>query len=153
MLFLLFQLGEDRYALSAGDVVVVLPLLRIKQIPQSPPGVLGVCNYHGSPVPVIDLSVLALGTPARARFSTRLVLVRYPDAAGASRLLGLIAEKATETLRRNPTDFVPAGVANDHAPYLGPVAADARGLVQWIHVERLLPAAVRDVLFREPLAV
>ncbi len=38
----------------------------IKQIPQAPPGVAGVFNYRGAPVPVIDLSELALGRPARA---------------------------------------------------------------------------------------
>ena len=75
--------------------------------------------------------------------------MNYPDATGAKRLLGLIAEKATETLRREPGDFVASGVKSDGAPYLGPVAHDARGLIQWVEVDKLLPAAVREVLFRQ----
>jgi chemotaxis-related protein WspB len=151
MLFLQFQLGKDRYALDSGRVVEVLPLLGIKQIPQAPAGVAGAFNYRGKPVPVIDLSELALGRPARLHMSTRIIVVRYPDGNGIQHELGLIAEKATETVRRDPADFTDSGVINDGAPYLGPVATDPNGLVQWIEVTKLLPAAVRDVLFRQPL--
>jgi chemotaxis-related protein WspB len=146
MLFLLFELGEDRYALDARRIAEVLPLVRIKRIPRAPEGVAGVIDYHGSPVPVIDLSLLALGRPARQRLSTRIVVVRYPD--GGDHLLGLIAERASETLRREPSDFSDSGVTSEAAPYLGPVTRDGRGLVQRVEVERLLPAAVRERLFR-----
>jgi chemotaxis-related protein WspB len=151
MLFLQFQLGKDRYALDSSQVVEVLPLLGIKQIPQAPAGVAGAFNYRGKPVPVIDLSELALGRPARLHMSTRIIIVRYPDGNGTQHLLGLIAEKATETVRRDPADFADSGVVNDGAPYLGPVATDPNGLVQRIEVTQLLPAAVRDVLFKQPL--
>jgi chemotaxis-related protein WspB len=149
MLFILFQLGRDCYALDAAQVVEVLPLVRMKKIPRAPAGVAGVFTYRGAPVPVLDLSELALGRPAHARLSTRLLLVHFPDATGTKRLLGLIAEKATETLRREPGDFVAAGVRSDGAPYLGPVAHDPRGLIQWIEVDKLLPAPVRAALFEQ----
>src|SRR5580704_10118120 len=152
MLFLLFQLGQDRYALDTSRVAEVLPLVDITRIPQAPPGVAGLFNYRGVPVPVIDLSQLTIGRPAKSRLNTRIVLVHYPDGAGGTRLLGLIAEKVTETLRRGKADFVATGVTSDRVPYLGPVATDARGLMQWIDVESLLPASVRDVLFTTPLA-
>jgi len=151
MLFLQFQLGKDRYALDSSQVVEVLPLLGIKQIPQAPAGVAGAFNYRGEPVPVIDLSQLALGRPARLHMSTRVIIVRHPDGDGAQHLLGLIAEKTTQTLRRDPKDFTDSGVGNDAAPYLGPVATDAEGLIQWIEVSKLLPASVREILFKQPL--
>jgi len=150
MLFLLFQLGEDRYALDTGRVVEVLPLVGITPIPKAPAGVAGLFNYRGAPVPAIDLSQLTMARPARSRLNTRIVLVHYPDGRGKTRLLGLIAEKVTETVRRDPADFVASGVTTDRAPYLGPVATDARGVMQWIDVEWLLPASVRDVLFTLP---
>ena len=49
MLFLLFQLGKDRYALEASRVVEVVPLLALKQLPQAPKGVAGIFNYRGPP--------------------------------------------------------------------------------------------------------
>jgi chemotaxis-related protein WspB len=148
MLFLVFRLGRDRYALDAGQVAEILPLVDIKHIPHAPPGVAGVLNYRGTPVPVIDLSQLTLGRPAERRLSTRIILAYYLPKDGEKRLLGLIAEKATETMRREAADFIPSGITNDRAAYLGPVATDARGLVQWIDVAKLVPDSVRDVLFK-----
>ena len=130
MLFLVFQLGRDRYALDATRVAEVLPLVGIKTIPHAPAGVAGVVNYRGAPVPVIDLSLLTLGRPAQTCLSTRIVVVHQAGQGGEERVLGLIAEKATETVRRDAGDFVPSGVANRDAPYLGPVASDERGLMQ-----------------------
>jgi len=152
MLFLLFQLGNDRYALEAGQVAEVLPLVSLKQIPQAPPAVAGVFDFRGEPVPVVDLSQMARGCPARCRLSTRIILVHYPDGNGDQRLLGLIAERVTETIRRDPSDFVVSGVALDAAPYLGPLATDARGLIQRVDVDQLLTSAVRDLLFQQTVA-
>jgi chemotaxis-related protein WspB len=152
MLFLLFQLGQDRYALDVGQVAEVLPLVSLKQIPQAPPAVAGIFDFRGEPVPVIDLSQTALGRSAQPRLSTRIILANYPDGDGGKRLLGLMAERVTETLRRDPADFVDAGINTDNAPYLGPVATDARGMIQWIEVDQLLTPAVRDLLFKQPVA-
>ncbi len=67
MLFILFQLGSDRYALPAGQVAEVLPLVALKALLGAPAGVAGLIDYRGTAVPVIDLSALALGRPAALR--------------------------------------------------------------------------------------
>ena len=152
MLLLLFHLGNDHYALDAAQVAEVLPLVGIRRIPQAPPGVAGIFDCRGVPVPVIDLSQLMLGRPVARCLSTRIIVVDYPDQSGGLRRLGLIAEQVTETMRREQTDFVDAGVNNEGASYLGPVAAGARGLVQWVEVSKLLPQSVQDVLFRQAVA-
>jgi chemotaxis-related protein WspB len=151
MLFLLFQLNKEYYALEAGQVREVLPLVGMKEIPHSPSGVAGIFNYRGTPVPAIDLSDLTLGRPAQRLLSTRIILVNYAGPGGEKHLLGLIAEKATETLRREPDEFKTSGVTNRDTPYLGPVATDTRGFIQWIKVDQLLPATVRDLLFKQPV--
>jgi chemotaxis-related protein WspB len=147
MLFLLFRLGQDRYALEAAQVAQVIPLVDVKKIPHAPLGVAGVFNFRDAPVPLIDLSQLALGRPAQVRLSTRIVLVRYPDAQGKARLLGLVAEQATETVRLEPGEFRDAGVTAEGAPYLGPVLTAPDGLIQWIDADKLLSASVREALF------
>lgn len=153
MLFLLFRLGKDRYAIDVRQVVEVLPLIAVKRIPQAPPAVSGALNYRGRTVPLIDLNQLALGRPAEPRLSTRIVMVNYPDGSGQSRLLGLLAEHVTDTMSCAAGDFKDSGVSVPGAPYLGPVATDAQGLVQWIQIDQLLPAAVRDLLFQSPVEV
>jgi len=144
MLFLLFHLGSDRYALPASRVLEVLPLVELKKIPQAPPGVAGVFNFHGKAVPVLDLNEFLLGRPAGLRLSTRIILANYRD-----RILGIIAEQATETMRRDESDFVESGVTMGDAPYLGPVVTDAGGVIQRVEIEQLLPESVSELLFRE----
>ena len=150
MVYLLFHIGADRYALGAAEIAAVEPLVRLKRIPQAPQGVAGVADYHGQPVPVVDLSAMALGQPVEPSLSTRLVLVHYRcPGEEEPRLLGLLAEKATETARYEESDFQDPGVAADGTPYLGPVVHDARGIVQRVEAGRLLSAEVRDALWRQ----
>jgi chemotaxis-related protein WspB len=147
-LYLLFQLGGDRFALDVHGIAEVLPLVRLKRIPKAPSGVAGVFDYRGVPVPVVDLSQLVLGRATEDRLSSRIVLVDYTTAGSVERRqLGLLVEKATETLRRDPAEFVAAGVSSKAAPYLGAVSADAAGFVQLLDVQRLLPSAVREALY------
>jgi chemotaxis-related protein WspB len=150
VLFLIFQLGTDHYALEATDVVEVLPLVTTKQIPGATPGVAGVFSYHGQAVPAIDLAEMALGVPAQRRMSTRIIVTRYAD-QGESHLLGIIAEQATDTMRRFSTDFIETGVSADGTPYLGPVTRWKEKIVQRVNVDRLLTDAVRGQLFRQPM--
>ncbi|HWH70798.1 MAG TPA: chemotaxis protein CheW [Candidatus Sulfotelmatobacter sp.] len=153
MLFLLFQLGQDRYALETSRVVEVVPLLELKRLPQAPQGVAGIFNYRGQPVPAVDLCALTLGTPASECLSTRIIIVRYPGEAGTSHLLGLIAEHATEILRREAKDFVPPGLTVGAAPYLGPVLMAPQGPIQFIDERRLLSEPLRRLLFAPPPAL
>ncbi|SFB10909.1 chemotaxis-related protein WspB [Collimonas sp. OK607] len=147
MLFLLFQIDKDYYALDTRQVAVVLSLVNLKQMPATAPWVAGVFTYRGQSVPVIDLSLLALGRPALRRLSTRMVLVHYPVPGGGNRLLGLVLEKASEIMRREPSEFRDSGLDHGNAPYLGPVTDDARGLIQAVRIQDLLPPDVRAQLF------
>ncbi len=135
MLFVLFQLGENRCAIEAKRVAEVLPLMPVKPLPPAPPEVAGVLSYRGVPLPVIDLSRVTLGRPAAERLSTRILVIQC---SGGKRV-GFIAERANETMQREPADFAPTGV--NAAAYLGPVAEDARGFVQWIDPDRLIDGA------------
>ena len=141
-LFLVFYIARERYALSATDVVEVLPRLPLKPIARAPVWVAGVFAHRGQMVPVIDISAMAFGHEAVARTSTRLVLVNF-----RGKLLGLMLEQANATLRCDPNDFQPYGLDNRDAPYLGPVRQDAQGLLQWVRVDDLLSPAVCELLF------
>jgi len=172
MLYLLFQIGHDRYALEASHAVEVIPLLALKKIPQAPRGVAGIFNYRGQPVPALDLCELTFGHPATERLSTRIIVVRYSREPGVesrvgsrvesresraglaldprpSTLFGIIAEHATEMMRRDERDFVDSGVKVRAAPYLGPVLMDHKGVIQLLHAQHLLGEGVRELLFTE----
>jgi chemotaxis-related protein WspB len=147
MLFLLFQLGQDRYALEANLVVEVLPLVALKALPGAPRGVAGLIDYRGTPVPVIDVSALALGVAAVSRVSTRLLIVRFSSAQGGECSIGLIVERATEMLKCAAGDFRATGVETSGAPYLREVIRDRQGLIQRVDVAAMLGEELRAALF------
>lgn len=147
MLFLVFQLDAERYALDTATVTAVLPRVELRRLPQAHAAVAGVFDYRGEVVPVIDLCALALQRPARDAMSTRIVLADYLDRSGGARRLGLLAERVVDTVRLPEEAFAPSGVDQPQARYLGPVARDAHGLLQRIGVRELLPEAVHDLLF------
>lgn len=147
-LFLLFRIGEERYALEAVEIAEILPRLPLRAIAHAPHWVAGVFPHRGQVVPVIDVSALTFGQAASTRTSTRLVLVHYrPDAERPELLLGLILEQATDTLRCPRSEFKAYGLDNRQAPYLGPVRESEAGLLQWIRVQELLSDPVRELLY------
>ncbi|MFI8375071.1 chemotaxis protein CheW [Pseudomonas helleri] len=141
-LFLVFYIGDERFALPATDVVEVLPRLPLKPVAHTLIWVAGVFSHRGQMVPVIDISAMTFGQASVARTSTRLVLVNY-----RGHVLGLMLEQASDTVRCDPAEFQPYGVDNHDAPYLGPVRKDHLGLLQWLSVDDLLSPAESALLF------
>ena len=141
-LFLVFYIGDERFALPATEVVEVLPRLPLKPLAHTPVWVAGVFSHRGQMVPVIDISAMTFGQHSVARTSTRLVLVNH-----RGQVLGLMLEQASDTLRCDPAEFQPHGVDNHDAPYLGPVHKDQHGLMQWLSVDDLLSPAESALLF------
>jgi chemotaxis-related protein WspB len=149
MLFLVFQIGDDRYALETSRVVEVVPLVELQRLPTPPKGIAGLINYRGRSVPAADLSELTLKRPSAELLSTRIIIIHYPDASGTSHLLGLIAEHATELLRADPDRFLSSNVKLNRAPFLGPVFSDARGSIHLLHETALLPPSVQESLYQQ----
>lgn len=148
MLFLLSLVKDARYAVSALDVVEVVPRVELLAIPKAPAFVAGLLNYRGVAVPVLDLCILMHGQPCAAVFGSRIVLVHYRHQPSTPRVLGLIVARVTETLERAPEEFLPSTISGAATPYLAEVTPYRDGLVQRIDIERLLPPEVHSILFQ-----
>lgn len=128
MLYLLFNLGKDVYALPAGRIVQLLPNLPPKAIRGAPPAIAGSLSYRGQFLPIIDLVKLETGTPAVDRMSTRIIVTEVPIAERIMKV-GLVLENATQTFECDPGEFKP-------------FASSPRGLVQLLDPNTLLPAHI-----------
>ena len=153
-LYLLLRLGADRNAIDADSVVEVLPIVRFKHIPCAPAGVVGMMSFRGSALPVVDLSMIAFGTPTPARMMTRIVVVRYEPAANGDEagLLGLIVPEVMQTSHFDADQFEAVGIRNDRAPYLGPVLTTSEGVLQQVLIPALLTEELRNALFQNVIA-
>ncbi len=148
---LIFHIGQDRYGLALRALVRVLPVLRLKSLPLAPPYVAGLLDFHGDPVPVIDLTRLAGLEPAAPCFDTRIVLVDYATPDGAVHLLGLLAQRVRGVQELAEATLAEAGVAG--ASFLGRVAGDDGGMIQLVELAQLLPASVCAILFQPPALI
>jgi chemotaxis-related protein WspB len=145
-LFLTFRAGTNRYALEARRVIEVVPWVALRPIPGAPDTIPGFLNYRGMCVPVVDLCLLLGGTRCRQRLSARLILTSIRSSDRRERVVGLLAERVTETISREETDFTQPGLCAGPAAQHGLLAPAANGFVQRIQPEVLLAGGLQSVL-------
>jgi chemotaxis-related protein WspB len=173
MLMLLCYVGDERYALESSRIVEIVPKVALKKLHHAPEYIPGLFNYRGRIIPVIDLCHLIQGHPCRPHLSTRIILVKYQQhhfsglqsrdlantllddyttieenlfSTNSPQILGLMAERVTETFKKPKTEFVDPGIRVDTAPYLGEIMTDEKGMIQFVRVEYLLPEAQQTYL-------
>ena len=138
MLMLTFSLGEDQYAISARQVVEVISLVKPQKLSQAPKYLAGLLNYRGDIIPIIDLCELLTKNQYSYKFSTRIIIVNYMSNQQKPYLLGLIAEKVTETLNIQETDLTSSRIPVNSPFYLGEIIKAQQGIILCIQVESLL---------------
>lgn len=131
-----FRVGDVRYALPVLAVREVVRPLPVVALPHPPPAVLGVADYRGAIVPVVDL---------RARFG-----VRPPETPGAKWVVARAHARHVALVVDQVTDVFGSGEQLREPPPLGPevdalsivgVVARATGLVFVLDPEALAALA------------
>lgn len=109
---MVFNLEQQRYALHLSAVERVLPMVAVSPLPKAPAIALGVINFHGAVLPVLDLRH-RLALPARDYGVTAHLLVartsRRRVAMPLDEVLGVHAVAATAVV---PPDAVLPGTAH-----------------------------------------
>jgi chemotaxis-related protein WspB len=149
MLLLSFHIGIERYSISAKNIIEILPLTQLKKIPKAPEYILGLLDYRGTPSPVIDLCKLIEARKCNKVLSSRIIMLNYTDSNKQSHILGITAEKVTETININRDEFHNNAVSPKGTPFLGEIANTEQGMVQLVEIEKLLPDDVQSILFQD----
>jgi len=148
MLLLLCYVETEKFAFDGEDVVEVIPKVKLKDLPHVPEYVAGLLNLGGTPVPVIDICRLIKAYPARNSLHTRIILLKHQFPQGDPLLLGVIAEKVTETADRDKSLFIDSGVNLKDLPFLGGILSENGPPIQLILTDKLF-AFMQGVLFKE----
>lgn len=139
-LLLLLAVADQLYAIESSAVEEVIPRVVLRPVSGSPPHRPGVFNFRGRIVPVLDVSQLIAGRACAAHLSSRIIMIR----TGNDGLVGLLAERVTDTVIKSREAFQEADGAASAQPWLGGVALDERGLIQLLRVEQLTQQALVD---------
>jgi len=137
MLALLFYVKDVMYTVKCDQIREIAPMVHLKEVPHSPPFFAGYFNFRGRIIPVIDLTQLIAGEPCRIRLSTRIILADYPSRKREGHILGLMAERVTETFRKPEDAFVPPSIRSKTDPYLGGIVMDEGRMIQYLELPRL----------------
>jgi len=149
MLWLLFQVENNRYALDSRQVTAVASMVNLRKIPQSPPFISGVFHCKNKIVPAVDLSQLLIGKPSKILYSTRIILIDVVLADKGTFTLGLIAEKVVDTVQKAETELMDSDLTIEDADYLGKFFFHEEETIQCITVDHLISESVRDVLINQ----
>lgn len=141
MLYFLFQLGEERYALAVTPVRRVLPRLLTRPLAQAPPEVVGLATFQGHPLPVLDLCQRVLGRPCEDRMSTRILVVQLR--AGQ---VGLLVEGLTRAVELPEDQFLSSGLELPSARFLGDVVRWEGSWAQRVDPEQLIGPELSQLL-------
>ena len=147
MLLLSFNVGSELYAISAKQIIEILPLTSLKSIPKAPLYVAGLLDFRGLPVPILDLCQLINDKSYNKVLSSRIILVNYIGMNYKNYTLGLIAEKATEMLDISKEDFSLSGITLEETSYLGSITNHEGKMIQYIEIDELLTDEVQGMLF------
>ena len=138
MLMLLFNLGQDRYAIETSQILEVISMVNLQKVPHVPDYVLGTFIYRGLITPVIDLRKLIQGEPCQIRLSTRIIIVNFKNAHdNKDQIRAFMVERLTENIRKQEVELADPGIKVDSASYLGKIIKDEQGMIQCICIEHL----------------
>ena len=135
----LMRLGSSRYAVDMTDVAEVAMVPEVTRLPGSGPWLLGIANWRGRMLPVLDLRPLLDAPMVPLAGSARLVVVARDDL-----VVGLVAE-AVPGVYDDPLDEVvppPPTLPVDAARLVTGQVADAHGPIAVLDVAAVL--ALRD---------
>jgi purine-binding chemotaxis protein CheW len=106
VVLVVFQIVGREHGLRVGDVVEVVRMVAATPLPQAPPWVVGVINFRGRVIPLIDVRG-RIGAPAREPdLLTPIIVVQNAQVAA-----GLVVDEVLEVLTvRSAALDVPRGV-------------------------------------------
>lgn len=127
---LTFTLGGQRYALLIDDVVEVVSMVELVQLPGTPPEVEGIANRHGSVLLILDLRRILNHEVSPVDVTTLFVVVARDE-----RMVGLIVDDVEQV------EYIPAeqlSQTSTPGKYIRGIISHEGQLVQVIAVEPLL---------------
>lgn len=148
MLLLTFQIGKERYAVRATEVIEILPLTTIRKIPQAPAYIAGMLDYRHHILPVVDLVQLTQDRQHSKVLSSRIIVMNYP-VENKNMSIGLIAEKVTDTINVSDDTLTNTKIKLPNAQYLGDVHNESGKFIQVIEIKSILTQDVQDILFQD----
>ena len=132
-IIVLFRLDEQSYALYLSAVERVIPTVEITQLPKAPDIVMGVVNFHGAIIPVINIRK-RFNLPIREiGLGDHLIIARIPN-----RLVALVVDSVTSVHELEHGQLVDTKEVFSYTDYLSGIAKVENSIVLIHDLEKFL---------------
>jgi len=123
----IFSLEGQRYALGLPAVERVLPMVEVSPLPNAPPITLGVINYHGMVIPVLDIRRRFSFPPRDYGLTAHLLVARTSRRTLAVPVDEVLGVKEVAEVAVTPPEVILPGIG-----HVAGIVALAEGLL-FIH--------------------
>lgn len=100
-----FQLKDEKFAISVAMVLKILEFQDLTPVPKAPPFLIGVLNWQGSLLPVIDLN-LKLGFTKTEIKQETCILVLELELDGEKTVIGCLVDRVLSVCSIDPDKVV-----------------------------------------------
>jgi chemotaxis-related protein WspB len=149
--YLQLQAGDVLCCLSLSQVQKLLSLMALTPVTDTPPYLAGVFNYHGSTVPVIDLS-LRLGQAPAVNYTCN-TMVAICKTLENDALLGLIVSAVGNVIELSRDDLQLAPQFTGKAPPFSAVYQQQQACCFVLNVDALLNSSLTDLQSVSPAEI
>jgi purine-binding chemotaxis protein CheW len=123
--YLSFRIGMQWYGINVAEVVEVLPIMKLNELPVSSPDVLGLITLRDNVVPVIDLRIRFGISEPTYLIDTPIITIRTQHG-----IVGLMVDDADNV--EIVSDDMLANNQGGDFPYVAGVAKLPKGLLMLI---------------------
>lgn len=133
--FLTFMLSGQEYGADALKVIEVINPVSVTNVPMADPSVIGIMNFRGEVIPLVDLAYLMNLEPSS--LNGKIVVISHRDS-----MYGLMVDMVREIV--SPQNYIEASELGEvQLPFLQSVTQTQTGLVRLLDIDAALDSLVK----------
>jgi chemotaxis-related protein WspB len=137
MLVLQVYVGAESFSIQSKCVLELVSRVSFQKVFHSPKFFLGMMNFRGQLIPVIDLCQLVAGRPCDNKLHSRVVILNYSTKDQENLIFACLAEKVTQTVNVDEASFSQEYTSTQSIPYIDKTYSGPKNFLQFLSLEYL----------------
>jgi purine-binding chemotaxis protein CheW len=137
--YLTFKLGEEKFGVHVGQVLNILEMTRVTEVPKAPDFMKGVINLRGMVLPVID-SRIKFGLPETEYTKNTCIVVMDLQLEDETVHIGAIVDEVLSVIEIEPGQIEPAPSIGQqyHSEFIEGMARVEEEFVMLLDMQKVL---------------
>jgi chemotaxis signal transduction protein len=137
MIVLPFKIADDNYCIDITNIVEVIPVVKIIDLPGTPAYIEGLINYRGEIVPLVNIGDFFSKPKINYFLSTRIIIIDNKSNKLKSKFVAILAEQATETMSLNPNLLKETGFSENSNLLVDKIYQSNDLIIKHINLDKL----------------